>query len=120
LDIRLRFRLRCLGSTEVLVASGAGKVLPGEWTMAAATFDGFYMRLYKNGEFAGQQFKFGWVDEDDDIKAWIGGSPSGDDDRPFHGTIDDVAIFEKTLSEDELKALYKARIAKLRILSWDM
>ena len=78
---RLRFRLRSLfGSNKILTAS-SGDLVAGQWYFAAATFDGFNMRLYLNGQQVGSPFMSGWVGINTQIPVWIGdnapGSPRG-------------------------------------------
>jgi len=116
--MRLRFRLKVSGWTAVQVAD-SGDLEPHAWTMAAGTFDGLRMRLYKDGERMGTMFHFGSISVNDGIKTWIGGNPTVDTSRPFHGVIDDVAIFDKRLDGTILQELYEARIGRIRILSWN-
>lgn len=40
------------------------------------------------------------------------------DDKDFEGIIDDVRIYDRTLSEDEIKALYNMRSSRLR--TWNL
>jgi hypothetical protein len=116
---RLRFRLKAGGVTSTLVAE-AGDLEPGKWVMVAATYDGTWMRLYKDGENVGQMIKFGLINDDDDVLVWMGNSPPVDTSRPFDGLIDEVAIYRRCASEKEIRSLYKARVASARILSWDI
>ena len=117
-DIRLCFCLRANGSTATLIA-GRGALSTGRWTMAAATYDGTKMSLYKNGESVGQRPKVGDVNVDSGVAAWIGGNPDSETSRPFHGTIDEVAVFQRALSGSELRDLCNARMASVRVLSWE-
>ena len=117
-DIRLRFRLKAGGLTSTLVAS-EGNLQPNQWVMAVATYDGVRMKLYKDAVQVGERIKFGLININGGVVTWIGGNPSGKEDRPFRGTIDEVAIFNKTLTPDQIETLYKARIGSIRILSWD-
>ena len=85
-------------------------LLPNEWTHLAATFTfgaGSSMRIYVNGvSVAG-----GWTTGDgtlipasDDDGFGIGALQSGGNE--FGGTIDDVRIYNRVLSPDEIKRLY--------------
>ena len=53
------------------------------------------------------------------MKTWIGGNPDGDTSRPFHGTIDEVAIFNRALSDSEIATLNKARQASVEVVKWE-
>jgi hypothetical protein len=116
-QMRLRSRLRCGGTTSVLTA-GSGNLVAGQWIFAVAVYNGSHMKLYKDAVLVGQLEKTGPVSTDNTVAAWIGNNPSGETSRPFHGLIDDMAIFDKALSEDEIETLYKARAASVRMLSW--
>ena len=100
--VRLRFRLKTDGITDTLIA-GAGDLTPGEWVHAAATYDGSLMRLYLKGELVGSTPKTGNVSLDESVPVWIGNNPSGD--RPFDGTIDEVQVWNRALSADEVDLL---------------
>jgi len=114
---RLRFRLQALGGTRTLVAS-SGDLEPGRWYFAAATYDGLRMRLYLNGDLVGQCFKFGNIATSDWVDTWIGGNPSGDRDRAWHGQIDEVALLARTLSAEQIRELYQARVPAVELISW--
>ena len=117
-DPVLRMRLRTGESTATLNAT-SGTLDTGTWTMAAATFDGNWMKLYKNSQSVGIGLKFGFIAQDDHVLAWIGGNPDQETDRPFHGTIDEVAMFSRALTPAEIKRIYEARIALVEIVSWE-
>jgi len=53
------------------------------------------------------------------LHAWIGGNPSDRHDRPWWGKIDEVAVFDCVLTLEQIKALYEARLPKVRKLTWD-
>ncbi|MCD6304486.1 MAG: hypothetical protein J7M21_05945 [Planctomycetes bacterium] len=113
---RLRYNLKAGGSTSTLTASGFMEV--GRWTMAAATFDGWLMLLYQDGELKGWRWKL------DDLNhghapVWIGGNPTDPESKPFCGLIDEVAVFGKSLEPGEIRSLFLARMAKVEILSWN-
>jgi len=114
----LRMRLRTNGWTATLNAT-TGTLETGVWTMAVATFDGSWMKLYKNSQQVGLGVKHGSIAQDEDVHTWIGGNPNNDQSRPFHGTIDEVVMFDRALTADEIKRVYEARIALAEIRSWE-
>ena len=82
-----------------------------EWTHVALTFDGKQAKIYKNGNLT----QTGEAPFDGAItgKAYI--AYSGDTDKNnthdgdfnWHGSLDETAIFNRALSTDEVKQLYK-------------
>ncbi len=120
--MRLRFALKTKdGVIDILVAD-SGDLEAGEWTFAAATYNDHYMRLYKDGEKVGEKAKSGDVDKKlngEEIDAWIGNNPQDDTSRPFHGLLDEMVIFKKRLTDEDIQALYEARVASVKLLAWD-
>ncbi|MFW6133268.1 MAG: LamG domain-containing protein, partial [Planctomycetota bacterium] len=134
-DVRLRFQLRADGVTRELVADG-GNCEAGEWVFAAAVYDGERMRLYKDGvevgsrrhsgtigDAGGQWEEDGEGEEDgadalSEASAWIGGNPSGARQRPWDGCIDEVAICDRALTPQEIRALWRARLAEAEIIAY--
>ncbi len=105
--IRLRFRLKTKGQTTTLSA-WKGDLEPNTWTFVAAVYDGEQMAIYKDGVRVGAARKNGTIDANPKVEAWIGDNPSGSGSRPFDGTIDEVAIFDKALTPQQLNAVRQA------------
>ncbi len=102
----LRFRLRTDGVTAELKADTVtGFIETGVWTHSVATWDGSTMRLYKDGVEAGSIPKGGKLDVDAGVEAAIGNQPTPAGDRPFEGILDDVALWNRALSEGEINEL---------------
>jgi len=117
-DEVLRMYLRTGLSTAALNAT-TGKLAAGEWTMATATYDGIWMKLYKNSQLVGTALKFGNIAQNNTVPAWIGGNPDGASSRPFFGTIDAVAMFSRALTASEIDSLYQARQASVALVKWN-
>ncbi|MCE9555009.1 MAG: LamG domain-containing protein, partial [Planctomycetes bacterium] len=75
-NLRLRFRLKTLGSTSTLTATG-GTLAAGSWSLVGATYDGLVMRLYKDGSQVGSALKLGNVSTSSQARVYIGDSPPG-------------------------------------------
>lgn len=103
-DVRLRFRLMTDGWTELQIAS-SGNLSNGEWVHVAATYDGSNMRLFVDGEEIGSVPKTGPIDNDPSVPVWIGGNPSSLLSRPWSGTIDDVRMYDRALTQQEIQLL---------------
>jgi hypothetical protein len=117
-DMLLRMRLRTGTSTATLNAT-TGTLEAGAWTLATATYDGLWMKLYKNSQLVGTGLMLGNVAQNDQVPVWIGGNPDGESSRPFLGTIDEVAIFNKALTASQINSLYKARQASVELVKWE-
>lgn len=103
--------IELIGRTQVLQA--------GQWAFAAMTFDGRRLRLYKDGQSVGSALAIGGISRDDHVKVWIGDNPPDKGSRPFHGQIDEVAMFHRVLGATEIQALHKGRAASVDVLSWE-
>jgi hypothetical protein len=102
----LRFRLKTDGTTgEVKADTATGNIELDVWTHAAAVWDGATMRLYKNGVEVGSTAKGGTLSTNPDAKVSIGNQPAETGDRPWDGLIDDVRIYDRALSVDEIAEL---------------
>jgi Tfp pilus assembly protein PilX len=113
----LRFLVRLDGKTKELKAD-AGEVLPGKWHFCAAVYDGTTMRLYLDAVEVDSKDEHGQIDTDDDMSAWIGGNPKGATERPWSGDIDEVAIFQRALTPEQLAELYRAKYPELDVVEW--
>ncbi len=98
---KLRFRLKTdpSGFTTVLIAP-SGDLSTGVWTHAAATYDGATMKIYKDGVLVGSAPKTGTVSIDSSVKVNIGRNP--DSIYHFNGIIDDVRVYNRALSQEEI------------------
>ena len=79
----------------------------GEWLHAAGTYDGSQMKLYRDGELVNTQDATGelWSCPDNTT---IGADPGCGVRGVFDGIIDEVMIFDVTLTEDEVNELAKS------------
>ncbi len=114
---RLRFRLKADGSTSE-INGGETALELDRWTFVAAVYDGSEMRLYQDGVQVGRKTKTGMLDVSSEVDVWIGGNPPVAGDRPWAGRIDEVAILDRALSEEQIKALWSLRRADVNILEW--
>jgi ankyrin repeat protein len=72
------------------------------WFHYAATYDGREMRLYINGVPAGRTFTVDKTFASSTAETWIGGVGTSTGEA-FYGYLDDVGIWSRALSEEELK-----------------
>ncbi len=117
----LRFRLKTDdGQDTATLIAGSGELVAGEWVHVAATWDGSTMRLYKNGEEVGSIAKGGAaVATDASVEVAIGNQPL-DTPHPsldFDGMVDDVVVYSRALSPDELNSLAAGDLASSAAVS---
>lgn len=74
------------------------KPVPGEWTHLAVTFDGEVHRGYVDGVIAGNDLRWDGPIGHLDVPLLIGAAS----DNPFTGMIDELAIYNRGLSEEEV------------------
>ncbi|MEM8886896.1 MAG: LamG-like jellyroll fold domain-containing protein [Bacteroidota bacterium] len=104
----MRFRLKTdQGGTATLI-SPTGELAAESWYFVTAVYDGSEMRLYKDAVKIASLAKTGSISQDSTVGVAIGNQPSGAGERPFKGLIDDVRIYSKALTEQEIEELYQA------------
>ncbi len=74
----------------------------GEWYHFAGTFDGKTMKVYINGELEGEAANNVPI-APSALELWIGGDDFGRPTDHFPGKIDEVRLYEKTLSEADIQ-----------------
>lgn len=74
----------------------------GEWYHFAGTFDGKTMKVYINGKLEGEAANNVPI-APSDLELWIGGDDFGRPTDYFPGKIDEVRLYEKTLSEADIQ-----------------
>lgn len=103
----LRMRIKAGGTTTTLAAPSEN-LQPGQWYFAAATYSAItgHMWLYLNGEPVAHDPHGvgGALDNDDSVAIAIGANGSAE--RYFDGILDDVRLYDRALSPDEIQALY--------------
>ena len=74
----------------------------GEWYHFAGTFDGKTLKVYINGELEGEKPNNVPI-APSNLELWIGGDDLGNANAHFPGKIDEVRLYEKTLSEADIQ-----------------
>lgn len=100
----LRFRLKAGGTTSTL-ATATGVVSAGEWYHVAVTYDGDFMRIYCDGQLITEMPKSGTIDTNPAVAASIGNQPPGAGGQAFDGLIDDVRVYARALTAEEIAAM---------------
>jgi len=104
---KVEFRVGLEGQNRLRL-TGVQQVPLDTWTHVAATFDGTTMRVYVNGQLDGSLAASGVLRKNDE-PVYIGasefyGTPSTS--QYFDGAIDDVRIYGRALSGEQIDALY--------------
>ena len=98
---RIRFRLKTIGGTTTLI-SGLQTLTLAHWYNVAVTYDGLFMRIYQDGIEIASRGEAGSIVESGAGVA-IGNQPAGAGSRPWRGRIDEVRIFTRALSRNEIQ-----------------
>ena len=94
-----------------------GGVTPDQWHHLAATYDGGTARLYYDGRQIGQVAVVLATELCGHFQ--MGANLRYDDGRDFLGLLDQVAVFGRALTADEIRDYYAAHAGELRRLSED-
>ncbi len=92
-----------LHGTKADVQERDGRFESDCWTSIAVTFDGFRVQLYRNGRLTGEGSVRG-----DDVAgtAYLAGTDQHDG-AFWHGRMDEVALFNRSLTPKEIHTLHK-------------
>jgi glucose/arabinose dehydrogenase len=71
-----------------------------------ATFDGLYLSIYENGDLLGKTRFNGTYISNPNVPLRIGGDAYGLTSNPWSGIIDDLRLYNKSLSENQIKELF--------------
>lgn len=96
--------LYCADGTPLAVTSESPIVVDTWYHVTAVAENNGNMRLYVNGEEQGTAQRIGWLWKGGD-RWYIGSNASGL--GYFNGVIDEVAIYNRALSAEEIRQLYK-------------
>lgn len=113
----LRFYLRT-GNTVTELSATSGVMQVGTWHLCAAVYDGSTMKIYLDGQQVASTSKAGDIATDDSVNTWIGDNPMNANIRPWPGLLDEVAILDKPLSQEQLQALYESQVSTVEIVEW--
>jgi hypothetical protein len=104
----LMLRIYTPGATELL-GPAVADLETGTWYHLAAVYDGSEMRFYVDGELNNSAAKTGNITPNDD-DLYI--AQDAINQEYFHGIIDEVAIFNVALTEDNIKSIMTKGLEK--------
>jgi hypothetical protein len=128
-QIHVELRMRVSGAPNVVSADSTGTATRGAETHVVATYDGLKICIYLNGNLDAGGCKTvnssptdidtKWPHsppDDPEVALAIGDRmsiiPPDTRHRTFNGLIDEVALFDQALSEDQIRAHYQAQFAE--------
>ena len=76
-----------------------------QWQHVAVTFKNNAIHFYVNGQDVTLNHTIGNMTEDTNDSFYIGDEPDGS--RTFNGTIDDLMVFNDSLSQQQIQAIYQ-------------
>jgi len=109
--------IRAMDTVEFIIGDGANRyalngntIIDTNWHFIAATYDGACMKIWIDGELDNSLSVTTNIASNTQpvtIGTW---NPTAADPAHFNGTIDEVRIYNRALSENEIKMLYYNRI----------
>ncbi len=101
-------RLEFFVSSTTSLVDGTTVVIDNEWHFIVGTFGNKTLRMYVDGEMEGQAQSAGQVDiNPNDWPLMIGAEASSNGGQQYFGSIDEVAMYDRELSADEVMAIYQ-------------
>lgn len=101
-DGNYRWLLRSDGGAGIFDIRG-GVAKADEWVHYAGTYNGSEAALYINGEMVGSQAAKGLIAKDWGMGARVGYNI--DNNRPFNGWMDDLNLWKRGLTEEEVRTV---------------
>lgn len=100
------------GTTQRGCYTNSDAVTLNEWTHLTATFNGTQMNLYINGEL-NKSCPFGYFEINQNAAdVLVGDYPYFGNTYDYSGDIDELAIFNRTLSDNEIETIYNRQAKK--------
>ena len=99
------------------MAVGATTVKPNEWYFVAMTYDSQDIKIYVNGELDGSAAAPGKIVYQA-APFWLGGAPADPGQAWwFNGILDEVEIWNRAMTEDEIMTAYRSPPPSLAVSS---
>jgi len=87
-----------------------GQPTTGEWHHLVMVWDGSFLKAYVDGQLLGSPVKQTIVPPETTDNLIIGKKPSRMPDGYFNGIVDQIRLYDRALSEEEIMTLYKTRL----------
>ncbi len=101
-------RLEFFVNNTTSLVDGTTIVMDNEWHFLVGTFGNKTLRMYVDGEMEGEAQSAGQVDiNPNDWPLMIGAETSSNGGQQYVGSIDEVAMYNRELSADEVMAIFQ-------------
>jgi len=101
-------RLEFFVNNTTSLVDGTTVVIDNEWHFIVGTFGNKTLRMYVDGEVEGEAQSFGQVDiNPNDWPLMVGAEASSNGGQQYFGSIDEVAMYNRELSADEVMAIFQ-------------
>ena len=90
-----------------------------QWTHLAGTFDGTYLKIYINGVLDSAVEQPATIADSDIVKV-LGAASADCSGQGVNGSLDDLRVYSRDLSSEEIWALYKMELANGLVGWWKM
>ena len=101
-------RLEFFVNNTTSLVDGTTVVSDNEWHFLVGTFGDKTLRMYVDGEVEGEAQSFGQVDiNPNDWPLMVGAEASSNGGQQYFGSIDEVAMYNRELSADEVMAIFQ-------------
>jgi hypothetical protein len=101
-------------ATDTYSVTTDGDINDDEWHHIAATYDGTIMRLYIDGQLNASNTTYTGSLPDNNDSIWIGRHYDPDDTTAyFDGIIDEVVIWNRSLTPTQIEVLYRNRTDRM-------
>ncbi len=100
-------RLEFFVANTTSIVDSTTVVMDGEWHFIAGTFGAATLRAYVDGVLEGEATSVNQVDiNPNDLPVMIAGETSSNGGQQYFGSIDEVAMYNRELSEDEIADIF--------------
>ncbi len=99
----IRFGVR-LNGVDYFLTTPTGSVTANTWNYVTATYDGSQLKVYINGALSGTPVSATGTMTDNGVNLRVGRRQ--DTASPFSGMIDEVRVYNRSLSASEITSLY--------------
>ena len=105
-------RLEFFVNNTTSMVDGTTVVANGEWHFIVGTFGNKTLRMYVDGKREGEAQSAGQVDiNPNNWPLMIGAEASSNGGQQYFGSIDEVAMYNRELSADEVTAIFQSGMA---------
>jgi hypothetical protein len=116
----IKVNSNCVAGQGWIISNYNNILVPSQWHHLASTFDGDTIKNYFDGNFISSNIYEGLIDSCSNSNLRFGYNHNlNNNGNPFNGKIDDIAIWNRALTPQEITQLYNQGICKTSITVTD-